>query len=296
MPKATTTVDVSSFTTDAKFRTWGLAMSTAMAAAGFVKTADTGQIDWATVAKPTAVNTTAGYEIWRFNDTLQATAPIFIKIWYGSGGSVASGNTPSTWLNVATGSNGSGVVTGPAVSSLQSNIGNTAPSNTGMVGYFCHTEGYGLMVFGNQLVAGQYTNPGFYVIERTRDETGAPTAKGVSISRVYYNSATPFNQVYGIDFENSVTYTTGRNPHGALPSNAYSMATGNFVPLGRHFAPIPGGYPLIGSLTYFNTDIPAYTTFDVDIMGTEHTYLTFGVPNFGIALDTDSRAAFLWED
>jgi hypothetical protein len=38
-----------------------------IAAMGLVQTSDTGQINWVTVARP-ALNTIAGYEIWRFND------------------------------------------------------------------------------------------------------------------------------------------------------------------------------------------------------------------------------------
>lgn len=73
---ATTTL-INTVTTDAAFRTWGLAYNAKLAAAGLVQTADTGQIDWATVLAATAINTVQGYEIWRFDDALQATVPVF---------------------------------------------------------------------------------------------------------------------------------------------------------------------------------------------------------------------------
>jgi hypothetical protein len=96
--------------TDAEFRDWGSKLSDALAAVGMVKTADTGQIDWATVVKPAAISTYQGYEVWRFNDTLQATAPLFLKIEYGSGVSVAT--RPGLRLQVGKGTNGAGTLTG----------------------------------------------------------------------------------------------------------------------------------------------------------------------------------------
>ena len=43
--------------TDANFRLWGKAMSDQLGLSTWVKTTDTGQIDWATVVKPAAANT-----------------------------------------------------------------------------------------------------------------------------------------------------------------------------------------------------------------------------------------------
>jgi hypothetical protein len=97
------------FTTDAEFRTWGQTMRAAMTAVGgLVQTPDTGQINWTTVTKPSAANTAAGYEIWRFDDAAQATVPIYMKIEWGTGGSA---NSPGMYLTLGTGSNGAGTIT-----------------------------------------------------------------------------------------------------------------------------------------------------------------------------------------
>ncbi|MCB1713466.1 MAG: hypothetical protein KDH96_13660, partial [Candidatus Riesia sp.] len=69
-----------SSSTDALFRDWGSKLSAAIQAVGLVKTGDTGQINWSTVTVGTGIR---GYEIFRFNDSLQATTPVFIKIEYG---------------------------------------------------------------------------------------------------------------------------------------------------------------------------------------------------------------------
>ena len=48
------------------------------ATAGWVQTADTGQINMST--------SMSGYQIWRLNDSLQSTAPWFMRITYGAVG------------------------------------------------------------------------------------------------------------------------------------------------------------------------------------------------------------------
>jgi hypothetical protein len=72
---------------------------------GWVDTAATGSIDLTTVAAPVAVNTSSGYKVYRMADTLQATAPIFVKFEFGSG---AAATTPSMWVTVGTTHDGLG--------------------------------------------------------------------------------------------------------------------------------------------------------------------------------------------
>lgn len=98
------------FTTDATFRAWVQAIHNAIAALGLVQTGDTGQIDPATVAKPAGTGIFQGYEVWRFDDALQATRPVFIKIEYGSANSAATRGGLRVQVGNAT--NGSGTLTG----------------------------------------------------------------------------------------------------------------------------------------------------------------------------------------
>lgn len=71
---------------DTRFRTQGKFISDSLESAGWAKQADTGQIDWTTVAKPTAANTMMGYEIRKSTD---AKTDLYLKIEYGSGPSYA---------------------------------------------------------------------------------------------------------------------------------------------------------------------------------------------------------------
>src|SRR4051812_43985318 len=89
------------FGSDALFRSWGSGLSAQFAAMGLVKTADTGQIDWSTITTPVASSQKMGYEIWRFNDALQATKPVFIRIDFGS--SIGGSTIPGLWSWIGTG-------------------------------------------------------------------------------------------------------------------------------------------------------------------------------------------------
>lgn len=167
--------------TDALFRAWGSAISAAIAALGFVQTADTGQINWATVAHPVAGSTAAGYEIWRFNDALQSSAPIFFKLEYGTGNGVP---VPAMWYTVGTGSDGAGTITGTALvgvtgvlsARLQSSSASAVLTPAFVGPCYAAGDGSALMLMLWPGVANGLWS--ILLIERTRDWTGAATADG----------------------------------------------------------------------------------------------------------------------
>jgi hypothetical protein len=92
----------------AVWRAWAREMMTAMEGVGLIQTSDTGQLVPET-AVPGSTSTLTGSQIWRFNDAEQSTYPIFLKIGYGRSG-YASG--PRLYLQVGTGSDGAGNLTG----------------------------------------------------------------------------------------------------------------------------------------------------------------------------------------
>lgn len=167
------------FNTDADFRSYCQGVNAALAACGLVQTTDTGQINNTTVTKPGAANTQAGYEIWKFNDTLQSSKPIYLRVAYGSGGAA---DRPSLWLHVGTQTNGagtlSGQLTGSAVQLAQGNsaaAGNTLPmycsgaqsSSDARITIMCSVDG-----------SSAARSHGFHV-ERTNDSSGNPSGDGI---------------------------------------------------------------------------------------------------------------------
>jgi hypothetical protein len=171
---------------DAAFRAWGQAISTALAALGLVQTADTGQINWSTVTKPTVTATAQGYEVWRFNDALQATAPIYVKIEYGS--ATSSFTAPGVWVTVGTGSNGAGTITGTDIANVSGAVtGRLACLQNGGTGstaisYATADADGSALALALHPNAGT-SNTGMYVlIERTRDWSGVATGDGVFVA------------------------------------------------------------------------------------------------------------------
>ncbi len=301
MTTSTTMVDVSGFTTDAKFRTWGAAVSAAIAAAGLTQTADTGQANWTTATKPVATNTfmpTAGaYEIWRFNDSLQATKPVFIRVDYGSNG-VASGNGPGTRLTIGTGTDGAGTITGVNTGAVQHGGSTVAPTNTASVIQACYvaTQGFFYLGAGLNLVSGAANHGGWWVIARTCDTSGATTGDGLVVTR-QATSASVLATAYGLNFNTGVLVAS------AVPAANYlrnaSLATGSSVPLYKHYAAINVIYPLNQIMTYFASDIAANSTFSATPWGASaHTYLALPatvVDGVNAAATTSWPAAVLWE-
>lgn len=92
--------------TDANFRAWINVWHTLLTTVGgWVQTADTGQINFATATRPTLVNEKRGYALYAMNDSLQATKPIILKLAFGSG---AAANTPGVWFSIGTATDGAG--------------------------------------------------------------------------------------------------------------------------------------------------------------------------------------------
>ena len=254
-------------TTDANFRLWGGEVSTQLAALGLVQTADVGQINWATVTRPLAANTVQGYEMWRFNDSFQATAPVFIKLEYGSGGNA---NRPAIWYQVGDGSDGAGNLTG--ATSTRQQMRTTA--NTAVLKnmyYSCDTNRLGICLFQDN-AATSYTI--LLNIERTKDFTGGDTSDGVTINSSATSGGTAWRQQY---FQLGVGPTTQETRWGVL---APSVGTGS---AGANVGIYPvlltkGTYcnPTLGVLAAFRADVTGGTTVAFTMYGATHTYYATG--------------------
>ncbi len=299
-------VDVSSFTTDAKFRTWGSAMSVALQACGLVLTTDTGQINWTTVLKATVTNTKQGYEIYKFADSLQATKPVFIRFDYGSS-AVTSGNGPCVWITIGTGSNGSGTITGPTVGPVQLNTSSGAPANTGMTYQFTHStaNGYLLANFGMALTAASglaaFSSPGVLILERTKDSTGTPTGDGITITYDVVNLGQGTWTQAGINFNTStVITTTSGTPLISPLTGGSSLSTSGVSALYKQYSWIGSLFYAVGVLGYFNTDQTNGATFTATPVGTTpHSYYCWvaGTNTASVLGATGSvAAAWAWEN
>ena len=162
-------------TTDAEFRAWVTAISNGFQAL-FTKVTQTGEINLATVLKPSTSGASQGFEVYRFNDSLQATAPIFFKIEYGSSSSATS---LAVWLTVGKGVDGSGNLTSIMLDRQIVFFMNSASSSF-YNSYIGSGDGSCLVFSLFPSAPGSMTGQGSYcVVERSRDDSGNPTAAGV---------------------------------------------------------------------------------------------------------------------
>jgi hypothetical protein len=158
-------------TSDAEFRAWGKAMSDAMTAVGVPKTADTGQIDWSAVTYPSSSSIVKGYEIRKFNDTLQATQPVLIKFEWGSGGFAT---VPVWYITIGTATDGAGNLTGlTTVRKAMTGVAQTVP-------YTLRVSGdVNRLMIATLVDSGAVANSQLAVVERTHDSAGGDTAEGL---------------------------------------------------------------------------------------------------------------------
>lgn len=249
---------------DAAFRLWGKGISDSFAVA-WVQTADTGQVNWTTVTAPVAINTAQGYEIWRMADSLQATAPVFVKIEYGSAGAV---NTPAIWLTIGTGSNGSGMITGILFPRTQMyNGGSSATAYTS----------YGSVAAGRINLAAFATGGTSYClafsIERTHGADGVDTGGGVNL--LYFHNSSARNSQH-LPFAGTIPplYTAWNTV--IPPSGGGAQAPDiNVFPV-RYWTP-GEGFPLHSAVAYVSTDFTQWSTISVTGFDNQsRTYLCVG--------------------
>jgi hypothetical protein len=287
---------------DANFRIWGAEFNSYLAAVGMVQTADTGQIDWVTVLRP-GVSTDAGYEIWRMNDTLQATAPIFVKFIYGTG---SQSGYPRINMQVGTGSNGTGTLTGLLTTSLQ--IAFSASLSAGsFASYMCHTEGVFWLAWKHGVYSSA-TNRSLagMAICRTCDYSGVLTADGATVINEWGSNAGAGSVIGSqhMNFLDSAVYSAslgntsdaGNVTHTFIPSGAKNVAgmTG-YAWQGWTF--MQGVRPNTGFAGVFNPDWPQFTTFTANPLGAGvRTYMAVNSALcYTHSLTNDMGLALIWE-
>jgi hypothetical protein len=248
---------------DAAFRTWGSTISAALATLGLVQTSDTGQINWTTVSHPSA-GQIAGYEMWRFADSLQATAPVFIKIEYGTG---VPADRPSVWTTVGTGVDGAGTLTGQVSNRLRTAATSSKAAGVVLPMYVGGNAGELSLAYNIDVAT---TSCGaFFAVERTKDATGTPTADGVLLSTI--DSA-------GVGATSQCILPSGTVPTAqgwagippALWARSASGANAGVCPL---FIPILAQWFYSRILLTGGGDFLAGGTFTATVFGGTHTYM-----------------------
>lgn len=274
------------FTTDAEFREWAQAVHDALVAVGMTQTADTGQINLATVAKPTGTGTYMGYEVFRFSDALQATKPVYIRVEYGS--AQGSATRPGVAVTVGTGTNGAGTITGQAGSRMvlypsadpSAGAGRFSGANNRLS--FClYPDGSGT------------ANVIFFSVERTKDDTGADNGDG--IFTVAVGASSPQTQT--IPYSGTIQGVQG-SVTTPVPSGETTAVNGSDVVVWPCFpTPRLNRNPVQNVLTYLTADISGGTTISVDPdgAGAKSYYCAGALGTAPTSWNNNARLAFRYE-
>lgn len=253
--------------TDANFRLWVAAIIAAITAGGLVQTADTGQINTATVTRPLAANTVQGYAIFRSNDASGGLNNFYFKIEFGSGSAAA---TPGIWLTVGWGSDGAGAITGNA--STRTQLQPASSSATPIDSNFASGTGY--LCFG-LWIASSGTGPSVIIsIERTRDLSGAVEDQVF----IYAGANTSVSINHVIPRSGSIpTQDTTAGAGWRVVSSVAATYGGN-KGIGT-LAPQKGGW-LMESMNLFNGNTTDFATgqmqYSITVYGGSHTYISSG--------------------
>lgn len=266
----------------ASLRTFIQTVQASLAAAGAVKTADTGQIDSSTVVWQATTGFLYGYEIYRFSDALQATRPVFIKVEYAS---AASTGHAVIWTTVGFATNGAGTLTGQVSTRTQSYAG-SAGGSSGNLYSSCGPDRF--------CFAANTFIPHIFMVGRAKDEAGADTAEGVIIlqnsANTSYVQSVPFLDVGVVGAQRGAIAA-----FGGIGNMSGQSATPTDVAIGLVTCPFNGKWRYLIALLYGTNDIAALSTFTTTLLGSSRVFLALGSGFLAWGVDNNTRLAVPWE-
>ena len=265
---ATATASIAPYNgTLATMRAFAQFISDNIQAFGMVKTADTGQTAASALPIGSGSLVVAGYEVFRFNDALQSTAPIYVKIEYGT----YTTTIPCIWVTIGTSTDGAGNITG--VIGPRTIFSSTAAASATPYASFISGGPNGFRV-------AFYTgaqNVGYILIfsvERTKDAAGVDTADGCYFQG---NSYVGWACMY-VPFTGSIR-AQQVYPLVPVTFGTLSLADGSNVgmvpihPMGKRGP----GNALSNLLVYYQPDTAAQVPVTVVYNGGSHVYVPLGV-------------------
>jgi hypothetical protein len=272
-----------------------------MLASGLVQTNDTGQLDFSTVTGPgpaSTTRTTFGYRMYAFNDTLQGTAPIYIKFTYGTA-QLANSTTDVTYRNgtilveIGTGSNGTGTLLNTIQSTYYPTSNNSAGGgavtyNTAQVSAICYNESagfFGLVYYPGCSMPGNILKHSLcsFFIQRSTDSSFVPTADGFCVySANGQNGAlsgaatTPMTNYYYSYATGIPGLLTGTNWSPRIGNGTNSTTpTGASVQRTWMLTPYVKEHPSL--LSYSTADIAAMTEMSINDNGNTKNFIALPV-------------------
>lgn len=281
---------------DADFQQFVQKYEAAILASGFLEVApDTGQLNPLTIARPGAINTYAGYRIYRAKDPLAATRPFYVKIEYGVGSTL---DRPFARRTLGTGSNGAGTLTGPVSTAVVLLGPSVSGSGAGTIRAGGTEHSSWIYVHDSS----QTTHQAFFAVGRLLNQTDG-VAEDAILWEVNASSGTAvIGSTYmwsdGATAWASVSngFLTHFPDPGGLPCNGGDVNTVRLFEGLVYRDAKARVFPLLvgraGELPFTN---PVDSRFSINVWGRMRTFLP--VPqNALISSTAQSRLALPWED
>lgn len=261
-----------------------------LVAQGWTKTADTGQMSFDTLAAVPSPQQKAIYEIFAFGDGLQASAPIFLKLFYGHNGS----NAPRLWAQLGTVTNGAGTLGGSVSSEFD--IGLNLSGIAGLVNTYVTAGPSWCALLGPT----DANNTGIvFGVERSRDMNGNITAEGASIYRgvmqtasVQYYWTTQFFRRAGNSGPVHYGFITTLPSFSDVTTGAAGadIAISSIIPWGP--GPVAPGMLFLAA---FRADITNLAEVSVPVYGAPHQYKMIHQARFPLGTAADISLLVRWE-
>lgn len=234
-------------------------------AGGLVQTSDTGQTANASFPAATGTSQSLGYQVWRMGDTLQSTAPVFMKFEIGSGTAL---NNPSIWLTIGTGSDGAGAITGIIMARTQ--ITNTGVSASYPCYFSSSTNRFSFAI-------GCYSAGTNYflciTLERSKDSAMADTNLGLSFKAFAGN--TQYHQYIPFTGTVRASQSYASLPAGGALGSLADGTTVGMIPIYPLSASGPV-FPGLNLMAYYGADLTQFNPIAATVGGASHTYVPLG--------------------
>lgn len=222
-----------------------------------------------------------GFEIYRFNDAFQATAPVFIKIIYGE----TSGGFPAITFQVGQGSNGFGELTGHRTTARAFTGGTT---NLNVNPSFAVGGAGRFNLLFNFVNSNTFQGSFYMSVHRSVSTSGVQTADYVNVITQGLNGGItaqilPKAQGGGAPFPAASV----NNVMASVPSDG-AVTTANFNGVVGVFPVHPykgrADSPCMDAVIVFLNDVPAGNTLEVTMYGATRTFFVLASYNSGSAM------------
>ena len=283
---------------DATYQEWRDEFITQLGTLSAKLTASDTNITPAVGARP-GTSTEGGYAVYYLNDSIHATSPIYIRFGFGTSGTATH---PRIQMTVGTTTNGSGVLGGTCLSTIDTiNGGAAQTSDTVRQSYFCATDGF----LGLSWKNGASATEGSAFVCRTVSTAAAISSTG-GLAVWGGGSLAQLSRTQAFRYIATAAAYTARTTQVQMavclsPQAPASSIIGTDLQVFVAWMMTPAAAPVIGICGIVDGEIAAGNTFTATLVGsTSHTYIKLSStagPLGPATLGTVGMpgAAMLWE-